>query len=96
MSEREGQCVRCGGCCVNPSVSVELTEDLAHFYSNFGVEVFKIGEKFKGRFRLGTICKHFTRLEDGKGSCDIYENRPNICKTYPLKDSGLHRDCGYK
>ncbi len=92
MDKREGECVKCGQCCRNPSVSVVLPEDQARFYSYFGIEVSKIEDKFKGRFSVGTVCRHFTPDH----VCNIYENRPDICKNYPLKGNILHGTCGYK
>ncbi len=90
-STRKGECVRCGECCTNPTISVNLPEDLAAFYSYFGIEVAKINDKFKGKFRVGTVCRHYS-----VGSCDIYEQRPQICKDYPGENVGLYKSCGYK
>ncbi len=95
MSEREGECARCGECCAFPLVTIELTEDLAAFYSYFGIEVVKVGDRFRGRFRLGTVCRHFSRTDEGKGRCGIHEQRPHICRDYPLEKNKLHATCGY-
>ena len=90
-------CISCGQCCTTAQLSVIVTEDLAHYYSNFGVETFKDKEgNFVCRFRVPTICRHLSRDVNGKSSCDIYENRPQICRDYPMKNSNLHKGCGYE
>ncbi len=88
-------CVRCGECCIDPSITIELNLDLAKFYSMFGVEVSQTGDRYKGRFRIPTVCRYFTRSPDGKGSCDIYEDRPEICRDYPKGKVRLRPGCGY-
>ena len=89
-------CVRCGKCCTDPTISIEIkNEDLARFYAGFGIEVSIVGDKFKARFHTGTVCRLFSRDKDGKGSCDIYDDRPQICRDYPPGGVGKHLGCGY-
>ncbi len=76
-------CIGCGQCCVGANISVCLPEDEARFYSNFGVEVVKVGNEFKAKFRIGTVCKHF----DGR-RCEIYNQRPKVCRDYPREKNG--------
>ncbi len=95
MTDREGQCVRCGGCCTSPTFTVELTEDLARFYSGFGVEVVHAGGKFKARVRLGTVCRFLVDCGEGIKQCEIYEHRPEMCRVFPVATSVLPRACGY-
>ena len=89
-------CIQCGQCCTTAQISIIVSEDLAHYYSNFGVETFGDGKgNLVCRFRVPTVCKHLLRDKKGKASCAIYENRPQICRDYPMKNSKLHNECGY-
>lgn len=89
-----GKCLQCGACCATPSIMVNMDEDTAFFYSNFGIEIAMIDNEHKGKFLVGTICKHRTQQENGKYRCDIYEDRPEICKNYP-GNQPKHSGCGY-
>ncbi len=83
----EHKCVRSGLCCKNPSVEVCMTEDDARFYSFFGAGVKKVGKDYKVKFKLKGTCKFY------KDGCKIYDNRPQICRDYPVGDVcyGTHR-----
>ncbi len=92
----KGECNSCGQCCINPTIAVEVNEDLATFYSYFGLEVGTVGDKFKVRFRTGTVCRHLIQQDKNTMICGIYEDRPQICREYPYENSALPRQCGYE
>jgi len=90
-------CTSCGQCCVNPIININLpSEDVARFYQGFGIDVIKIGDVFQAKIYIGTVCKYLIKNPDGTAKCSIYEQRPQMCREYPKKDSELHDKCGYK
>jgi len=90
-----GECKRCGQCCVNPTVTINIaSEDVAKFYQGFGIEVRRNGDKFMAVFYTGTVCRHLRRDEDNLCSCAIYEQRPEMCRNYPVSLADTHKGCG--
>jgi len=92
-----GKCNGCGQCCVNPIININLpSEDIAKFYQGFGIDIIKIDDIFQAKIYMGTVCKYLIKEQDGRTKCSIYDQRPEICRNYPLETSELHEGCGYK
>ena len=74
MCKASGECKRCGQCCVNPTITINVpTEDVARFYQHFGIEVSRNGDKFKATFHTGTVCRYLRRDENNLCSCAVYD-----------------------
>ena len=84
----EWKCIKCGQCCIGANVIVNLEAEAARFYSYFGIEISKVNDEYKGKFQTGTVCK-FCRNK----MCEIYENRPQICKDYPIVEKDGKKQC---
>ncbi len=51
--------------------------------------------RLKGRVRLGTVCRFLGDGPDGTKQCRNYDDRPEICRAFPMASSVLPRACGY-
>jgi tetratricopeptide (TPR) repeat protein len=93
--ERSGGCKQTGMCCHSvqlqfKGVALNSPEQLAQAQQ---VEPMFLQWQFQGHDARGQgsfKCKHVT----GKSTCGIYEDRPELCRQYPMKPG--YKDCGYQ
>ena len=72
------ECERCGDCCRTINIPVRTTQDTDPIHGLFAVHGLPINEEFK--ITLFHTCQHL--IGDDPPVCDIYEDRPEICKNY--------------
>ena len=95
-------CSRCGNCCCEVFLLVDkaYTEDgLDHLeWAKYHGLKIAYRDDPQGRrlwgVELESPCKHLIKTSDGKTSCAIYENRPQLCRNY--NGSEEFPECGYK
>lgn len=94
MSERVGECLRCGHCCraifLNFGMGDAPTQDdkdaaddflrWASFHKN--VTITYLSESV-AEVGYQTPCEHLSFDEHQRAECALYEDRPRICKRYP-------------
>ncbi len=93
--QRSGGCKQTGMCCHSvqlqfKGVALNSPEQLAQVQQ---VEPMFLQWQFQGQDARGQgsfKCKHVT----GKSTCGIYEDRPELCRQYPMKPG--YKDCGYQ
>jgi len=90
---RIGECQRCGKCCTTCTFRLardsvasgdrDIVDDLLrwiglreHVQTRVSENLIEIG--------IGIPCKFLTFDESGKATCLIYENRPLICRRFPM------------
>lgn len=84
------ECHRCGQCCNAANIilhSIKIDEDKQEFadwliYHGMNVKRFPMDDGDAMQVRIPILCRHLTYGKDGKASCAIYEERPQICKDY--------------
>lgn len=95
-------CSRCGNCCREIFFLIDKAyteEGLDHLQwaRHHGLKIAyredPNGRKLWG-VELDAPCKHLKEAENGKTSCQIYENRPQMCRNYTGKNE--FPECGYK
>ncbi len=99
---RTGSCVRCGSCCrdINLRYQSRWIKDEVEFIDMKGDDQEYLRFQSSGKDHYGHLifqCRYL--LENG--SCGDYQNRPDICRSYPTKSlmlSGgtLPPSCGYQ
>lgn len=107
MGKRTGQCKQCGNCCrdffidINvPNVTdYEFTEYVRWLGAHVGVDANILN--FKGReveLKINNPCKYLKDNGDGTFSCEIHDQKPEICKHYPEEDyhDDVSKNCGFK
>ncbi|WP_369426433.1 YkgJ family cysteine cluster protein [Pelagicoccus sp. SDUM812002] len=86
-------CTKCGGCCSNFPF-VELSEgDIERLkaFTGWKAEIFSDSDQ-------GSVSRRFLRFQEdgscvflekdsGVATCNVYEARPEICRTYPFTPS---------
>jgi len=79
------ECKRCGNCCRTIVLPVTAVKDniISGLFEAHGLP---LNQTFK--ITLFHECRHLVTYKDGKTYCDIYENRPNICRTFTCKGKG--------
>ena len=88
LTRKQELCLACKRCCrevgiyTHPAMYICTAEELIEFYEARGFSVVKSGDLLV--LTLQHACPHLTA-----GGCDIYENRPKICREYSgLDDFG--------
>ncbi len=95
-------CTQCGHCCTGPTGFVLFTDDEAaamakdlkitkvRFYAQYTRDT-PVGKSLKEIVvdGFGHDCVFLTRDEDGKTGCQVYESRPEQCRTWPFWKSNL-------
>lgn len=84
------KCLRCGQCCTSASVALfnvpiehdvrELGKWLEHHHCQQEKVSTPMGDVLG--IRIPLMCKHITYDHDGIATCEIYEDRPHICKEF--------------
>jgi Fe-S-cluster containining protein len=78
-------CDRCGACCsylVLPAVSLEvLPPDIRRWLEMHGTA-------HAHGLAIDAPCRHLVRTADGMATCAIYQERPELCRTWPAGSSG--------
>jgi Fe-S-cluster containining protein len=85
----DGACLLCGDCCRYLSI-IEPTpwsEKIAIYYETRGCVVDREQEKVM----IPLQCPHLRK----DNICDIYEQRPEICREFPRRNSLIFEHCGY-
>jgi len=96
---RIGYCSRCGACCRTVNMDTKGSQIAIDWLKLHGVKVSKIGDikkdpreeavEFTLSLSFPCVCKELT--VDAMGhhhKCNIYEDRPIICKMYPKHNAG--------
>jgi Fe-S-cluster containining protein len=92
-----GECKKCGKCCnymysfdTYTEAEFKFMQALFPSYRRFYIK----GKDEEGNFIFA--CKDVSQ----KGLCQVYKNRPKMCRVYPNKriiyPAKLHEGCGYK
>jgi len=93
----EGECIKCGKCC-----------KYMYSFDTYSENEFKIMQRIYPKYRrfkiIGKDEKEnlifACRFVSENGLCKDYENRLNMCRSYPAKkiyyNGKLHDGCGYK
>jgi len=106
LNNMDFQCLRCGYCCRSlfryclgfKSSLTLLPSETKHFPRNLIVPKEGIGRKGRSRirpkriilFQLNTsVCPHVSKTNE----CEIYDERPLICRAYPLLLFGMDTVC---
>jgi len=92
--KRVGECRRCGTCCVTARMSfdkcsvaggdVEAIRDLLRWWSLRPRAFVKEDDK-SVEFGIDAPCKFLVFDEDGKATCLIHDNQPQICRDFPSR-----------
>lgn len=79
---RVGECNQCGKCC-DPSTLPQRMD----VYQRRGIVALVKAEP----------CPHFY-YEDSKGVCEIYPDRPEMCRVFPMMPADIEAlpECGYR
>lgn len=96
----KGACLRCGRCCrsfnrvignIKPSL-----EDIRVFQMR-GIELKQVNGIWWA-FDNNAPCEHLIFIGKDKCECAIYEDRPEVCKSYPKgwPNDSLKDGCGFK
>jgi len=99
---RSGKCKACGKCCqqiyvrhanniINDEEEFEYLKTMHYFYSYLNIV---------GKDEIGLIFE-CTKLNKETGKCTAYNQRPTLCRQYPLEEifmmgGGISDDCGFK
>ena len=80
MSQVNNDCEKCGGkCCYMHLISLrEDNKDEVEYWTTVGVDKLKDIGSNKTLYYQTLTCQHFK-----DGLCDIYEDRPKLCKDFP-------------
>ena len=81
---RLGRCRRCGGCCDPATMPARL-------------EAYRQGGALAVITQHPDGCRQFRR-ENGRATCAIYEQRPKMCRLFPIHpmDIAALPTCGYR
>jgi len=95
------ECTQCGKCCTGPTGFVLFTDTEAKAMAkDLGITTDEFYEKHTretivGRSLKETVTKHgydcvfLARDENGKALCNVYNSRPEQCRTWPFWRSNL-------
>lgn len=83
ISNKPIPCMDCGACCSYFRVEFKIKENPqvpaeAITIKNNKIAAMKGAEKFKGR------CEYLEGKVGEKCSCKVYEQRPNVCRAFPV------------
>ncbi len=82
FGKQKFRCIRCGRCC---SLKVRLTKDDIKRLKKFSIDKHIILKKGKPYIRqINGYCP-FLNIKGGRASCSCYEDRPEICRTFPKR-----------
>jgi len=97
LLKRTGQCKRCGVCCMTARMSFaksdvaggneDAARDLLRWWSLRPGTFVKEGEDTI-EFGIDAPCKFLSFDEDGKATCLIQDNKPQICRDFPTRPVG--------
>ena len=79
-------CKQCGNCCTKATfafpevLKVENAEDFINWFSNHSC-IATVHEN-KLFVSVPIVCKHLVFISPGFYKCDIYNERPDICKRF--------------
>jgi Fe-S-cluster containining protein len=76
---RKFKCLRCGHCC---RLRVNLSKKDIERLEKAGKKNFIKDTKWLKR--INGYCM-FLKIENGKAGCSVYNNRPEVCRWWPLK-----------
>lgn len=79
--KRVGECKQCGACCHYLHQMTRLDDEALEFWKARGATLIPDGDQY---FLLSeATCLHLKKNPDGTTYCDIWANRPEVCKKYP-------------
>lgn len=84
---RKGECQRCGRCCSQVITTLQYSDELRDYlewlslHQNITVRLDKTAKIAEVQIR--TKCR-MLRYKHDKAVCKIYENRPKICRDFPM------------
>jgi len=93
---RYGNCNHCGWCCnfvglypltiekKEGAKEKDINPDMIRYYELHGGKSSGDGKKVQIMFYLAATCKEYNIKKRGEESCNIYNERPNICKDFPI------------
>ena len=83
MKVRVGECSQCGKCCDNERAKIVMDR-----LSALGIP-YRVAPHYP--------CYH-SHYEDGKSICDIYDERPEFCRQFPMSEEDLldYLECSYR
>ena len=90
-------CNHCGKCCHTVILALHHTpiandkQELGRWLSYHGCTPLKIfnGKEDVLAVKIPSKCEHLKKLWNGKYTCKIYENRPQICKDHWCQEHNL-------
>lgn len=93
---REGECLRCGKCCQSVYLTVTLAEnateeerkkndDVLTWASLHEDVVVQKVDEHTNLVGMDRPCRFLAFDDEGKATCLMYENRPEICRRFPEK-----------
>lgn len=89
LRRKKFRCLRCGHCC---RLLVKLSKkDIQRLKAN---NEKKFMDKKTYLKKINGYCK-FLIIKNGKATCSIYSYRPDICKSWPLKNFWVDLRCRY-
>jgi len=101
---RVGFCSRCGACCKTINMDTKGSEAAIEWLKLHGVKVTILGgiktdpreeaNEFTLSISLPCQCTELALDEEQKCICQVYEDRPIICKYYPKQYAGF-QTCTY-
>jgi len=86
LAKRKFKCLRCGKCC---KLRVNLNKDEIENLKRIGEKDF-LDESNNHIKRVNGYCK-FLNFNDGTTSCNIENNKPLICRNFPVKKGFIFR-----
>lgn len=89
------ECIRCGKCCTNQYNNMDIFAEEVYLFPKNKIKP-KLGygdsKDSITIFLYNLISKRCPLYKDDIG-CSVYENRPLICKMFPLGQGGLDKGC---
>lgn len=91
-------CNQCGKCCINYSDGgLSATKDEIEFWEIFRPEIYRFVQAGKIWMDPATgkqlsLCPWLKKSLDNKYNCEIYHDRPEDCKQYPITVSQMVQD----
>lgn len=85
---RQELCLKCKKCCALIGIETKhrYEPDLVEFYKTRGFKCYNINGGYLGVV-LNFPCPHLTDT-----GCDIYKNRPNVCRNFDGRENFLTKD----
>jgi len=88
-------CKRCGSCCIKLPKRLQLLNDEVEFFPKYSYENYLAGGFSKSDLKpiVYKLKKKRCPMYDEKVGCTIYENRPIVCKAFPVIINSLDGYC---